>query len=105
MVLSFILKRISVMIDALNKIVGKVIVPKYPWIKDFYWTYHHLGGSMYYSLELIADKDFYQKHIDSSLIQPELWDEVKTLFRMVGPDENVFFDEVTINPEDYTINW
>jgi hypothetical protein len=88
------------MIDTLYKVVRKVIVPQYPWIKDFVWTSNYYGGTRYYALELIVDKDFYLNHPDASHIYHKLFNDTRMLFRMVGAEENEFFDDVTISPED-----
>jgi len=89
------------MINLLNKFTRKVIIPQYPWIKDFVWTSVFFGGSQYYSLELTVDNDFYHSQpADTQHIHKKLYDDVKMLFRLVGPDEDVFFDDVTLSPED-----
>lgn len=93
------------MIDRLNKIVSKLIVPKHSWIKDFEWTSVYFGGSRYYSLELMVDKDFYLNRADTSELYHKLYNDVKMLFNMTGPNHDEFFDDVTISPEDYTIDW
>jgi hypothetical protein len=86
------------MIDLLYNVVRKVIVPKYPWIKDIVWTSNYFGGSKYYSLELTVSDDFYFKQTGFSY--DKLYDEVKMLFRLIGPDENEFFDDVRFSPEN-----
>jgi hypothetical protein len=86
------------MIDLLYNVVRRVIVPKYPWIKDFVWTSTYFGGSQYYSLELKVSDDFYFKQTGFSY--DKLYDEVKMLFRLIGPDDGVFFDDVRFSPEN-----
>ena len=88
------------MIDTLNKVVRKVIVPQYPWIKDFVWTSVYYAGAKYYALELIVDNDFYLNHPDASHIYHKLFNDTKMLFRMVGAEQNEFFDDVIISPEE-----
>ena len=88
------------MIDTLYKVVRKVIVPHYPWIKDVVWTSNYYGGTRYYALELIVDNDFYSKYSDTSHMYHKLFNDCKMLFRMTGPEENEFFDDVTISPEE-----
>lgn len=87
------------MIDTLNKVVSKVIVPQYSWIRDFVWKTNNYGGSRYYSLELVMDKDFYLTSPYSHETYDKLFNDTKMLFRMVGPEENEFFDDVTVTVE------
>ena len=93
------------MIKRLNTIVKRIIIPQHPWIKDFVWTSNYFGGSRYYSLELMVEKNFYSNNPDTEHIYHKLFNDCKMLFKMTGPDDNEFFDDVTISPEDYTIDW
>jgi hypothetical protein len=88
------------MINSLYKVIRKVIVPQYPWIKDFVWTSTFYAGFEYYSLELTVDNDFYYGQLaDTQLTHKKLYDDVNMLFRLVGPDDGVFFDDITFSPE------
>ena len=91
------------MINRLYHVIRKVIVPQYPWIKDFVWTSIRFGGDeQYYSLELTVDNDFYYgQAADTKDIHKKLYNEVRMLFKLVGPDEDVFFDDITYSPEEY----
>jgi hypothetical protein len=86
------------MTNKLYLVIRRVILPKYPWIKDFVWTSNYYGGSKYYSLELTVSEDFYYKQTGFSY--DKLYDEVKMLFRLIGPDENELFDDVRFSPEN-----
>ena len=87
------------MIDTLNKVVRKVIVPQYPWIKDFVWKTNYYAGTKYYTLELVMDKDFYLNTPYSDETYSKLFNDSKMLFRIVGPEENEFFDDITVTVE------
>lgn len=77
----------------LYKLIEKIIVPKYPWIKDFKWTTRFYAGTQYYGLEVYVDPESYSTAED---MERELHKDVITLFRSVGPPSGVFFDSVTI---------
>lgn len=83
-------------IGVLNNVVDKIILPKNPWIKDFIWSSFKTGPYRYHSLELTVDKDFFLEDIDRTELRSKLYDDVKMLFKMVGPEENDFFDDVEI---------
>lgn len=88
------------MIDSLYSIVRRVLEPQYPWIKDFVWVYHYDADSIYYTLEIEADRDFYFKNPDYYEMTKKLFNDVEMLFRMAGPTEYEFLSNVIINPED-----
>lgn len=87
------------MVKSLYTVVRKVILPKYPWIKDFVWTSHYSEGTNYYSLELTVDNDFFVKNPDSLSIYNDLVDDTKMLFNLLGPDKDMKFDDVVILPD------
>lgn len=77
----------------LYKLIEKIIVPKYAWIKDFKWTTRFYAGTQYYGLEVYVDPESYSTAED---MERELQKDVITLFRSVGPPSGVFFDSVTV---------
>lgn len=87
-------------IGVLNNVVDKIILPKNPWIKDFIWSSFKTGPYRYHTLELTVDSDFFLQRTDTTELHRNLYDDVKMLFKMVGPEENDFFDDVEIKPEE-----
>lgn len=90
----------SNIVDTLYKVVRKVIVPKYPWINDFVWTYHSSGGRKYYSLEVTVDYDLYMYRADTREMYDKLYKDTKMLFKLIGPDDDKIFDDVVIVTKD-----
>lgn len=86
-------------IGALNNIVEKILIPKYPWIKGYVWTSHYSDGYSYHSLEVTVDKDFYLYRTDTTDLHHKLFRDAKMLFKMVGPEKSEVFDDVVILPE------
>lgn len=87
------------MVNVLYNVVRKIIEPKYPWIKDFVWSKHRTGGFDYYTLEVTVDKDFYMNRTDPTRIHNSLYKDTKMLFDMIGPERDMYFDDVIIQPE------
>lgn len=87
-------------VKSLYSVVEKIIVPKYPWINGYVWTSYHSGGFTYYSLEVTVDQDFYLYRTDTTDLHRKLYYEVKSLFKMLGPDMSDSFDDVVILPEN-----
>ena len=84
----------------LYKLIDKVIIPKYPWIKEFNWTTRFYGGIQYYGLEIYVDPENYSIAED---MERELEKDVITLFRSVGPPSGVYFGNVTIYEKECPI--
>ena len=82
----------------LYKLIEKVIVPKYPWIKEFNWTTYFYAGTQYYGLEVYVDPKTYPKLPDD--VESKLEKDVISLFRAAGPPAGVYFDSVTIYTKD-----
>ena len=78
------------MVNVLNRVVSKVIVPRYPWIKDFVWKSKNIGDATFYDLKLIVDDDFYFDYPTYD----KLYDDIRTLFKMVEHRENQFFGDI-----------
>lgn len=81
----------------LYKLIEKVIIPKYPWIKDFKWVTRFYAGTQYFGLEIYVDPGFYGLAAD---MESKIEKDVQSLFRAVGPPSGVFFDSVTIFERD-----
>lgn len=81
----------------LYNVVEKLIMRKYPWIVDFEWnTYYYNDGINYWILEIFPSKEFRDKEIFMDKYEVEIEDEMKSLFKMLGPNSNEIFDRVFI---------
>ena len=83
-------------VKSLYYIVRKVIEPMYPWIDDFTWSQFYDGGYEYYSLEITPKKGFKEASIFWDRYEVEIEDEMKSLFKMLGPEGYQKFNRVYI---------
>lgn len=89
------------MVDVLSRFVKKLIVPEYPWIKDFVWKTKYIGNAKFYDLILFVDNRYYsdnahilQKRNPSSAIYEKIYQDTRMLFNMVIFEENNLFGNV-----------
>ena len=82
----------------LYKLIDKIIIPKYPWIKEFNWTTRFYGGTQYYGLDVYVDPKTYPELPEKE--STKLEKDLISLFRAVGPPAGVYFDSVTIFAKD-----
>lgn len=80
----------------LYNVVEKLIMKKYPWIVDFEWSTYFDDGINYWTLEIFPSKEFRDEEIFMDKYEVEIEDEMKFLFKMLGPNSNERFDRVFI---------
>ena len=84
------------MIESLNNIVNKLILPKYPWIDRYEWRVFSMDGYDYYSLWINPVEGFKDSVIFLDKYEVEVEDEMKSLFAMLNPEPNQKFNRVEI---------
>lgn len=81
-------------VDVLNKFVRKMIIPEFPWIKDFIWhkSYSRDNDKNYWTLEVIQDPEFNVTDSEMNELELEVLREVNTIFKMLNlPKTEEFF--------------
>ena len=87
----------------LEKLIGEVILPKYPWIKDFDVFWEDDFGEYIYSIHYYVDFDEYEKKDRNEITR--IKSESKNLFNSLEPKENDFFRDIEfLNTRDYNLN-
>lgn len=87
----------------LKKVIDSIIIPKYPWISSYEISSEmSYDGNRYYSVTIIPTDEFYKTHKGWSVnpYRIKLQEEIKSLFKMIGPGEDQFFDSLDI-PHKY----
>lgn len=89
--------------ETLRKVIDSIIIPKYPWIESYEISQMmQYDGNRYYSVTIIPTDEFYETHRGWAVHkhQIKLQEEIKSLFNMIGPAEDQFFDSLDI-PHKY----
>ncbi len=89
--------------QSLEKLIGEVILPKYPWIKDFDVFGEDDFGEYIYSIHYYVDFDEYEKKDRNEITR--IKSETKNLFNSLEPKENDFFRDIEfLNAREYNLN-
>lgn len=82
----------------LYRLIEKIIIPKYPWIKEFFWNTGYHENLQYWGLDIYVDPETYSKLTGE--VERNLKSDVSSLFKSLGPPPNNQFDTVTIYERD-----
>jgi hypothetical protein len=81
--------------ESLEKLIKRLILPKYPWIKDFTVTLNKDNGLSFYAVRYYIDDDMY----DENYLYDEfnrmkinhIKSETKNLYSVLGPSQYDWF--------------
>lgn len=89
--------------ESLKNLIGKVILPKYNWIKDINVTGTKDGVQNLYTVHYYVDDDLYNQ-ADRTEIN-RIKSETKNLYNVLGPDSYDFFNSLLFHSyQDYHKN-
>ena len=86
--------------EILNKVTEKLIKPKYPWIEEFEWVaWDDMNSMVNYRLEIKAPS-IWKKGIRKKIrYKTEVEEDMRSLFKMLGPEPNEVFRTVSIESQ------
>lgn len=77
-----------------EKLIKKVLLPKYPWIKDFIVTVNKKdGANNFYSVRFDIDDELYDGDEKKKIARIKT--EIKNLYSVLGPSRNDFLKDVS----------
>jgi hypothetical protein len=81
--------------ESLGKLIGKVIVPKYDWIKDFNVTGTKDGVQNLYTVHYYVDDYLYNE--DDRVEINRIKSDTKNLYNSLGPSEYDFLNDLSFS--------
>jgi hypothetical protein len=77
-----------------EKLIKRVLLPKYPWIKDFIVTVNKKdGANNFYSVRFNIDDELYNEDEKKKIAR--IRTEIKNLYNVLGPSKNDFLKDVS----------
>jgi len=85
--------QVDKMSESLKKLIGEIIPPKYPWIKNFEVFGEDDFGEHVYNIHYYVNYDEYKKKNRSEIAR--IKSDTKNLFDSLGPTENDFLKDIS----------
>jgi hypothetical protein len=85
--------QVNKMVNSLEKLIGNVMPPKYPWIKNFEVFGNEDFGENFYTIHYYVDENEYKKKNSSEINR--IISETRNLYSSLGPSENDFLKDIS----------